>query len=185
MVYLHMCKGVESRSVEVQLLLQSLRWEKLPSRQCSGETNVEHLSCICIRLYVEHKHIIRRDWKHGWHPFQEVSEQRGQEVLLGHVLESHSDATAEHLLRNDENPQHTLSTDAVNAIWETDRDKGRWSELESNNKLENYKPCPVSQYVKKQYVKSQVKWQEHVWQLSQNITQSVFYSIEIWNTLML
>lgn len=58
--YLHMCEGIESGSVEVELLLQSLRWEELTSRQRCGEAHVEHPPCFRIRLHVKHEHIIRR-----------------------------------------------------------------------------------------------------------------------------
>lgn len=133
MFYLHMCKRIESGSVEIELFLQSLRWEELTSRQRCREAHVEHPPCFRIRLHVKHKHIIRRYWQHRWHSFQKVSEQRGQEVLLGHVLQSHGNAAAEHLLRDDENPQHALSADAVNAIWETQKGRNEEAEIRLRN----------------------------------------------------
>lgn len=100
--YLHLCQGGEARPVEVELLFQGFGGEEITPWQRRGETNIQDAPRLAVRLDVENKHILRRYGQHRRHPLQEVTQQWGQEVLLGHVLEAHCHAAAQHVLGDDE-----------------------------------------------------------------------------------
>jgi len=121
---LHLCKWRQPRPVQVQLFLQRLGREEESTGQRSREADIQDPSRrrIQVRLDVEDENILDRHREHRWHALQEVTQQRRQEMLLGHVLEADGDAAAQHVLGDDEDAENTLGRNAVDAIW---RDKRR------------------------------------------------------------
>lgn len=123
---LHLRQRCQPGSVQVQLLLQSLRGEELSTRQCSGEADIQYPSrrCIHVRLDVEDEDVLNRHWEHCGYALQEVTQQWRQEVLLGHVMEAHGNAVSKHVLGDDEDSENTLGWDAVDTVWKVwGRDK--------------------------------------------------------------
>lgn len=116
--HLHLCERGESEPVEVELLLQGLGREEESARQGSREADVEDPSWSGVQVWldVEDEHVLDRHGQHGRHALQEVPQQWGQEVFLGHVLEADRHAAAQHVLGDDENPENALGRDAVDAI---------------------------------------------------------------------
>lgn len=125
---LHLRQWRQPRSVQVQLLLQGLGGEEPSTRQRSREAHVQDASRrrVQIRLDVEDENVLDRHRQHRRHALQEVTQQRGQEVLLGHVLKADGDAAAQHVLGDDEDAENTLGWDAVDAIWKSDNRKKNW-----------------------------------------------------------
>lgn len=116
---LHLGQWRQPQPVQVQLFLQGLWGEEEAARQCSRKTDIQDPSRRRIQIWldVEDENILNRHWKHCWHTLQEVTQQRWQEVLLGHVLKADSDAAAQHVLGDDEDTENTMCWNAVSTIW--------------------------------------------------------------------
>lgn len=115
---LHLGQWRQLRPVQVQLLFQGLRGEKQSAWQCGREADVQDASgrCVQIRLDVEDEYILNGHRKHCWDALKEVTQQRGQEVLLGHVLEADGDTAAQHVLCDDEDSKDARCWNPVLAI---------------------------------------------------------------------
>lgn len=124
---LHLGQWRQPQPVQVQLFLQGLWGEEESARQCSRKTDIQDPSRrrIQIGLDVEDENILNRHWKHRWHTLQEVTQQRWQEVLLGHVLKADSDAAAQHVLSDDEDTENAMCWNAVSTIWKVKREKNQ------------------------------------------------------------
>lgn len=99
--------GPEECPVEVDLLLQILGWEKSPFARTTSwlqrrKRHVENGALhIRVVLDVEHKHFLPLGGQNGRHAFQEEAEERREEALLGHVLQTHRDAVGQHVVGDD------------------------------------------------------------------------------------
>ncbi len=115
---LHLRQGCQPWPVEVKLFLQGFGREEESTWQRGREANIQDPSwcCVQVRLDVEAKNIFDRHWEHRRHALQEVTQQRGQEVLLGHVLEAYGDTAAKHVLGDDEDAENALGWNAVDTI---------------------------------------------------------------------
>lgn len=127
-VFLYMCyllRGYqpEQSPVEVDLLLQLLRREERPftrgaSRLHRRKGHVEdgalHVSVV---LDVEHEHRFPFGGEHGRYALKEEAEQRREEALLGHVLQTHRDAVGQHVVSDDGDTQRAEGHNAMDTIW--------------------------------------------------------------------
>lgn len=115
---LHLGQWRQLGPVQVQLLFQGLRGKKQSAWQYSWEADVQDASRrrVQIRLDVKDENILDGHRKHSRHTLQEVTQQWGQEVLLGHVLEADGDAAAQHVLCDDEDSKDACRWNPVLAI---------------------------------------------------------------------
>ena len=118
---LHLCQRGQPQPVQVQLLLQGLGGEEEAARQSGREADVQDPSRrrVQIRLDVEDENVLDGHREHRRHALQEVTQQRWQEVLLGHVLQADGDAAAQHVLGDDEDAEDAGGWNAVDAIWKS------------------------------------------------------------------
>lgn len=105
----------------------------MPAQQSGREADIQDppRRCIQVGLDVEDENIFDGHREHRRHALQEVAQQRGQEVLLGHVLETDGDTAAQHVLGDDEDSENALGRNAVDSIWEIKQKK---NELRNDQK---------------------------------------------------
>lgn len=97
----------------------------MPAQQSGREADIQDppRRCIQVGLDVEDENIFDGHREHRRHALQEVAQQRGQEMLLGHVLETDGDTAAQHVLGDDEDAENALGRNAVDSIWEIKQKK--------------------------------------------------------------
>jgi len=109
------------------MLLKLLGGEERPvTRGAAGlqrrEGHVEDGALhVGVVLDVEHEHRLPLGGEHGGHALQEAAEQRRQEALLGHVLQTHRDAVGQHVVGDDGDPQRAEGDHVMEAIWKEER----------------------------------------------------------------
>lgn len=110
--------------VEVDLLLQLLRREELPfALRPSGlhrrKGHVEDGALnVSVILDVEQEHRFLPGGEYGGHALEEEAEQRGEEALLGHVLQTNGDAVSQHVIGDDGDTERAEDHDTMETIWE-------------------------------------------------------------------
>lgn len=123
-IYLLRRNQPEEGPVEVDLLLQLLRREKGPfalrpsglhRRKGHVEDGALHVGVI---LDVEQEHRFPPGGEHGSYALEEEAEQRGEEALLGHVLQTHGDAVGQHVIGDDGDTERAEGHDVMETIWE-------------------------------------------------------------------
>lgn len=131
---LHLRQWRQLRPVQVQFLLQFLWGQEASTWQGCREADVQDPSRCCVQVWlnVKDKNILNRHGQHRWHALQEGPQERRQEVLLGHVLETDGDAAAQHVLGDDEDTQNALGRNAVNTIWKSRRGESREEKVRVN-----------------------------------------------------
>lgn len=131
----------EQRSVQVNLLLESFRgeetvrggvvvvaprplqvigvWCRRTGGLQSGEGDIQDASLdVSVILDVEHEDAVAAGGEDGSHAVHEEGEQRGQEELLGHVLQADRDAVGQHVVGDDGDAQGAQGRDVVDTIYE-------------------------------------------------------------------
>lgn len=125
-IYLLRGNQPEEGPVEVDLLLKLLRREEIPfapwpsglhRRKGHVEDGALHVGVI---LDVEQEHRFPPGGEHGGHALEEEAEQRGEEALLGHVLQTHGDAVGQHVISDDGDTERAEGHDVMDTIWETE-----------------------------------------------------------------
>lgn len=122
-VYLLRRYEPEQSPVEVDLLLQLLwREEGAFPRTTAGlqcwERHVEDRPLyVGVVLDVKHKHLLAFGGQHRSDTLHEEAEQRRQEALLGHVLQTHCDAVGQHVICDDGYTQCTQGHDCMETVW--------------------------------------------------------------------
>lgn len=145
----------EPSPVEVDLLLQLLRWEKhafakgASGLQCRKGYVEDGALNVGIILYVEHKHCFSFGGKHICHPLKKEAEQGRKKALLGHVLQTHCDAVCQHVISDDSDTQRAQGNNTMDTIWEKEKTDtvftyGKlWTTVKGNN---SKKKCNIFKY---------------------------------------
>lgn len=76
---------------------------------------------VRVVLDVEHKHRFPFGGEHSRHALEEEGQQRGEEALLGHVLQPHSDAVGQHVVSDDGDAQCAEGRHLMEAVWKKER----------------------------------------------------------------
>ena len=125
----------EERAVQVDLLLQGLGREeqprvggcgrghaqlismRTPGRLQGRERDVEDAPLdVGVVLDVEDEDAVPAGGEDGGDALHEEGEERRQEALLGHVLQTHRDAVGQHVVCYDGDPEGAEGGDLVNAV---------------------------------------------------------------------